>query len=221
MNKNKSTETKVLPILFAVTAIVLLFCACGKPQETAKKPESETNTETKTETEAKPMTGLANPLHECTRDELVQATGIPLDAPDGASEVKYFYIDSEDTPISQVTFSLNGKQYCYRAQPTAYVRIEANVDENADEKDLMSALNDCTNIGAALSGMHYKWECASLNDIAESRDAVVAFNDGKEGFVAWLDVVPGILYSLSMNNGASQTVLTDTAELCFVPVQNG
>lgn len=187
-------------IVFAVTMLMLLLCSCGKKQE----PEAPV--------------GMPNPIHECTEEELGKATGISLAAPAGASDAKYCYIGSDNTVISQVTFTLDGKKYCYRAQPTSCLSIEASVDENASAKDLASALSDCTNVGAALAGMYYKWECISLIDIAE-RDAVVAFNEGKEGFVSWLDVAPGILYSLSVEKGASQTLLTDSAEACFVPLQ--
>lgn len=200
MNKKSFIGLNSFLLIFSVTSMLLL-CSCGKKQE----PEM--------------LAGLPNPMHECTEEELAQATGIALTAPEGASDVKYFYIDSGESAISQVIFTLDGKNYCYRAQPTSFVSIEANVNENASVKDLSSALNDCTNIGATLSGMHYDWECVSLIDIAESRDAVVAFNEGKEGFIAWLDVVPGVLYSLSVEKGASQELLMNTAEVCFVPLQ--
>ena len=201
-NGNKGLSIIKTPVMIlSLAAMMLTFCSCGKKQE------------------EKISAGMPNPIHECTKEELGKVTGIPLEAPDGASDERYCYIDPEGLAISQVSFTLDGKDWCYRAQPTSCLSIEANVDENASVKDLAAALDDCTNIGAALSGMHYKWECVSLLDIAESRDAVAAFNEGKEGFVAWLDVVPGVLYSLSVEKGASQTLLTDTAERCFVPLQ--
>ena len=195
---------KKIAVLALAVLMVLVLCACGS----------------KSKTEEEPVANMVNPVHECTKEELVQATGIALDAPDGAGDVSYSYIDiAEGHPISQVNFSLDGKKYCYRAQPTEYTSISANVAEDASSQDLFAAVNDCTNIGAALSGMHFKWECISLIDIAETRDGVVAFNTGKQGFVSWLDVVPGVLYSLSTDNGAEQDLLTDMAELCFVPLQ--
>lgn len=182
-------------------ALVLVFglCACGSKEQ--------------------PSASLANPVHEGTLDEVMAATGIILDVPENATEVVYAYIDA-DYPISQVTFRLDGKDYCYRAQPTSALSITDSVgDVNSDAEDLMKALSDCTNVGAVLSGMHYEWKSAALVDLESSREGVVAFNEGKEGFIAWLDVVPGVLYSLSMDNGATQDLLMTTADACFVPLQ--
>ena len=39
------------------------------------------------------------------------------------------------------------------------------------------------------------------------------------GFIAWLDVVPGILYNLCMEKGANQEILQNLAETVFVPLQ--
>ena len=193
---------KKFSALFLAALLLLTLCACGNKQE------------------EEPFAGMPNPIHECTKNELVEATGIALDAPEGAQDVAYSYISHVTiTPISQVQFKLDGKKFCYRAQPTSFTSIQANVDENASSEDLFAAIKDCTNIGASLSGMYYNWESICLNDIAGSREAIVAFNEGKEGFISWLDVVPGILYSLSVDTKAGQDLLIDTAELCFVPTQ--
>lgn len=187
----------------AMAAVMLLsLCSCG-----SKKEEEHS-------------AGLANPVHDCTRDELLNATGIVLDAPDGAENIRYSYIDTGSEPISQVVFTLDGNEFCYRAQPTASTSIMANLtDENASLENLSKALSECTNIGAALSGMHYDWKTVCLIDVGQSCDGIVAFNEGKQGIITWLDVVPGILYSLSVNSNASQSLLMETAEACFVPVQ--
>lgn len=189
-------------ILFLLVLSMLLgLCACG-----SKKPVESS--------------GMPNPVHECTKEELGAATGIFLDAPEGATDVSYFYIDSADAPISQVFFKLDGKEFCYRAQPTSYTSITATVsDAVVETTDLMDSLNKSTNIGASLAGMYGDWEMAALVDVAGSREGVVALNDGKAGFISWLDVVPGVLYSLSVDKKASQPLLMDTAELCFVPLQ--
>ena len=186
-------------ILFLLVISMLLgLCACGSKQSS----------------------GIPNPVHECSKEELCAATGIFLDAPEGATDVSYDYIDNADAPISQVLFKLNGKSFCYRAQPTSYTSITANVsDAVVETTDLMDSLNNSTNIGASLAGMYGDWEIAALVDVAGSREGVVALNDGKAGFISWLDVVPGVLYSLSVDKKASQPLLMDTAELCFVPLQ--
>ena len=190
-------------IITLVTVMMLSLCACGS----SKKSEESS-------------AGIANPIHECEKDELVKATGIPLDAPAGAEEVRYSYIETGGGPVSQVNFKLDGNEFCYRAQPTSATTIMSNLtDENASIENLSKALSECINIGAALSGMHYDWKSVCLIDVAERCEGIVAFNEGKQGMITWLDVVPGILYSLSINSNASQNLLMDTAEACFVPVQ--
>ena len=188
---------KKIIVLVLAFAMVFTLCACG----------------------SKKSAGMPNPIHECSREELMEATGIVLDAPEGATDASYLYIDT-DPRISQVTFKLDGKEYCYRAQPTNALSISSSANgTDASGADLLKSLNDCTNVGAVLSGMHNEWKSAALVDLASSREGVVAFNDGKDGFIAWLDVVPGVLYSLSMDKGASQDLLMDTADACFVPLQ--
>lgn len=190
---------KIVSLILAAV-MMLALCACGANKE-------------------QPSAGLPNPVHECSYDELLQATGIAIDAPEGAENVAYAYIDTQPAPISQVCFTLDGMNFCYRAQPTSYVSIYANVNEDAASEDLAAALNDCTNIGAALAGMHYQWKCSGLYDLENGREAVFAFDEGKEGFIAWLDIAPGVLYSLSVDSKASQDVLINMAEQIFVPLQ--
>lgn len=191
---------KVLCLTLAAV-MVFALCACG-----SKAPQ--------------PSAGLPNPLHDTTKDGIVEATGISLDAPEGATDVQYFTIDGANgsSPIAQVIFTLDGKEFCYRAQATAVTSITANVGQEGASEDLAKALSDCTNVGAALAGYYYDWKSIALVDVS-SREGVVAFNQGKEGFISWLDVVPGVLYSLSMRSGADQDLLMNTAELCFVPLQ--
>ena len=191
-------------ILLLCVTLVLSFCACGKTSESQQ-----------------PSAGMPNPVHECTEEELVQVTGIGLKAPEGAENAAYYYIDSEDAPISQVMFTLGKKAYCYRAQPVSATSLSGFAAENIDASavDLSDELNAAAQAGASLAGYFGDWECAGLTDVAGSREGVFAFNDGKDGFIAWLDVVPGVMYSLSMSKGASQMLLQETAELCFVPLQ--
>ena len=190
---------KILTLTLALILAISL-CACGK------EPAASAT--------------VANPVHEGTPEEILEATGIRLDAPEGATGAVYAWIEG-DAPISQVIFQLDGKEYCYRAQPTAVLSITASIGEDeATASDLLKTLNDGTNVGAVLAGMYYdEWKSAALVDLASSREGVVAFNDGKEGFIAWLDVVPGVLYSLSMDKGATQDLLMNTADTCFVPLQ--
>jgi hypothetical protein len=39
------------------------------------------------------------------------------------------------------------------------------------------------------------------------------------GKLVWFDVVPGLLYSLTMSDGASQSALLDMAQQLYTPAQ--
>lgn len=192
---------KLFAILLAAV-MVFAMCACGD-----KSAEEESQ--------------VANPITECTYDEMLEKTGIDIKAPDNAEDIQYSYIESEDSEIiAQVSFELNDEEFCYRAQPTAATSIMTSVGEDglymAD--DLAAALNEGVNIGAQLSGLNYKWKASASIDIQHC-EGVAAFNEDEVGFVSWLDVVPGVLYSLSMDDDANQDVLMNTAEQIFVPLQ--
>ena len=46
------------------------------------------------------------------------------------------------------------------------------------------------------------------------------WNEGGTGKILWLDLAPGLVYSLSVENGASEAVLLGMAETLFTPVQD-
>ncbi len=196
---------KIKKLLIAMLVALLAFaaCACGAD-----------NNETAEESVPNPFVDVES------ADALCEATGMSIDAPEGASDVVYSYCQDEDGGISfsQVRFTYDGDSYCYRCQDSGDVTsIEATLEDGA-EGDLLAQMSHCINVGAALAGMHYDWQSGGTYDIAD-RNAVFAFNEGEAGFVAWLDVAPGVLYSLSIDDNADQMKLVDTAELVFVPMQ--
>lgn len=189
---------KLLVVLLSLM-MVFAMCACG-----AKEESSE----------------IANPVTECTYDELIEMGCVDIKAPENAEDVQYSYIavEGEET-IAQVTFAIDGNEFCYRAQPTGITSIMSNVDGTEVSMDqLLEALNAGTQMGAALSGLNYEWGACATVDVSYC-DGLCAFNAGDAGFITWLDVAPGILYSLGMNDGCAQNLLEDTAAAIFVPVQ--
>lgn len=206
---------KKISSLLICAALIFGFCACGSNSSS----EETTTAETKT---AETTACTANPVHDCTSaDELEKAAGIPLDAPKGAEDVSYSYIEAsgDDAVIEQVDFTLDGNKYTYRAQSNDVTDIMTTVEgKKIDSSGLQAAMSDCTNVGAALAGVYNDWETCSKTTVS-NRDAVVGYNDGAEGVIAWLDVVPGIMYSLSVDNNASQKLLEDTAADIFVETQ--
>ena len=171
------------------------------------------------------LTEIANPITECkTADELLEATGISLDAPEGASDVIYSFIDTGvagESLVAQVEFTLDKNQYCYRAQETGKTSLLGDVasDSNVSADALTAAMSKAIEEYGEFAGLYDEWGSSASVDIAQTREGIVAFNDGKSGFIAWLDVVPGVQYCLSMVEKCTQDLLMTTAEKCFVPMQ--
>ena len=190
--------------LVAMLAITMVFamCACGEKKE--EEP-----------------TGVANPVVECTYDELIENGCVDIKAPDNATEVKYSYIQVEgEEPISQVTFELDDEEFCYRAQPTGATSIMAGIEDDGfvNAESITDAIESGINVGATLSGLHYDWKTFASVDV-QYCEGICAWNEDEAGFIAWLDVAPGIVYSLGMDDDCEQDLLMNTAEAIFVPVQ--
>lgn len=187
--------------LVVVMSLMMVFtmCACGAKEESNV---------------------VVNPVTECTYEELIEHGCVDIKAPENAEDVQYSYIEAEGLEtIAQVTFSVDGNEFCYRAQPTAITSIMTNSDgTEVSLEQLQEAMNAGTQIGAALSGLNYEWECFATVDV-DYCSGICVFNKGDAGFITWLDVAPGILYSLGMNDGCAQNLLEDTAAEIFVPVQ--
>ena len=137
------------------------------------------------------LSGFPNPLHESDRQGVLEATGFALDAPENAQDVEYFYLDT-DPLTAELRFTLDGHKFAYRAS-----------GENAF-KDI--------------SGMYYTWENTTEAALSYLR-AELSWNEGKEGIMLWYDLVPGVMYSLSVDSGADPMLLCSTADDIFVPVQ--
>lgn len=191
---------KFLAMLLA-SVMVIAMCACAKEEPTED-------------------VGMPNPVHECTKEEMLKATGMDIDAPEGATDVEYYYIDTDSDPIAQVKFELNDEEFCYRAQTTDITSLvgEIKSGEDTSAEELQSSLEKAVATGAALAGLHYEWPTAASVDAPAGREGVYAISNDDEGFIAWLDVVPGVLYSLEMDDATIDGLL-DTAELVFVPMQ--
>lgn len=182
--------------------MVMSLCSCG-----AKEPET--------------IEGLANPIVETDAEGLVQATGIALDAPEGAEDVTYAYINQGEGEnlIAQVSFSLNGKSYNYRAVSTSETVLVDATDPNEDLDKFTESIHKGIEMGAQLAGLNYEdWNAETIVEIA-ARQGVYGQSHEDASFVAWLDVVPGFLYSLTAEDSVDQDTLLKTAESAFVPMQ--
>ena len=165
--------------LICLTLAALLLAACG-----ASEPEPT----------QEPAVGMPNPIHEVDRQGLVDATGIPLDAPEGAADVRFSYIElTNDNPIAQMNFTLDGAE--------AYLRVQATAE--------LAPID--------ISGLYYDW--TEQREVIVGSCSGFACTNGEAGYVTWLDVVPGIHYCLGMSEGASVTELYALADRVFVPLQ--
>ena len=132
-----------------------------------------------------------------TVDDIFSVLGHQLtQAPEGAQDIHYnaFYLD--ELVVGETTFTLDGVSCAYRIAPT--------YDTSADFADISGVEEDFANRAEAEMG----WCPARL-----------AWNDGGAGKIVWFDVVPGQLYSLSVDAGASREGLLDLAGQLFAPAQ--
>lgn len=188
----KHTTKRLLAVLMAL-GITCSLAACGR-QNTATA-QSNQSVPAEQSASSSEQTGIANPVETCTYDELVQKSGISLPAPKGAKDVSYSLINMEDgKSIAQMNFTLDGHTAYLRAQSTSQTKQAEDI-----------------------SGLNYKWANKTKATVSYN-DAVVYLKDGI-GYIAWLDVVPGIQYNLCMETGADEATLTDLANQVFVPTQ--
>ena len=164
---------KTLSIVIVIALSVIMLSGCGAKEE---KPL--------------PSAGLPNPVTEyASAEEQVQAVGLALEAPEGATDVLYLSING----MAETMFTLDGVKYFYRAEPTAEL-------ETYD-----------------MSGLYYTFD-EPVSGTVLNREAK-AFVGKDAGFVEWLDIVPGINYNLGTDTKTSADKLFEVANLIFVPTQ--
>lgn len=151
---------RLLIALAGGLALLLLCAACSGTPAAEDEPQT-----------------VVNPVHECTAEELTAQTGITLNVPVTAVDVTYRYIDGENEPLAQVTFTYQGKVYTYRAQRTETIED--------------------------ISGMYYDWT-TTTND-SEDTPYTCYLTDGGQGIALWY--ADGASYALSMAEDASDEAL--------------
>ena len=131
-----------------------------------------------------------------TAEMLVQKLGYSMAiVPSGVEQVTYKAIGYEDITVGENGFVLNGVHYAYRMAAT--MKIEEYFADIS---------------GVTLSGEEYTakvlWCPARITIDADGR-----------GKIVWFDVVPGLLYSLTMDANANEEALLDMAHRMFAPAQ--
>ena len=138
-----------------------------------------------------------NPVSLLTTAEiLVQKLGYSMAVvPDGVDQVSYKAISFQDFTVGETSFVRNDVHYSYRMAST--MKIE---DYFADISDVV------------LYGEEYAVEVLWC-------PARVTIDESGCGKIVWFDVVPGLLYSLTMDADASEESLLEMAHLLFGPAQ--
>ena len=133
-----------------------------------------------------------------TVDSIFSALGYQLsNAPEGARDIHYNAFHLDGLAVGETTFTLDGVSCAYRIAPTYDTRPDF-ADISGVEGDF--ARHDETEIG---------WCPVRLD-----------WDDGGGGKVVWFDPVPGQLYSLSVDAGASREGLLELAVQLFLPAQS-
>lgn len=137
---------------------------------------------------------VESPITDVSLDELLKATNLSLLPVDGAEDVNYAIIDKgSEGKIAEMNFIMDGKNYCYRAMTTS----------NVSPFDI--------------SGFYYNWDKTENVKVNYCDATYVSCDDASN--VYWLDVVPGVVYSLSVIQPTEQRELVDLANKIFVPTQ--
>ncbi len=189
---------KKLVLVMAAMAISTAAAGCAKHEKIATPvaettEAAESSDAAKTEAEAE---GMANPWTTSDREGVLAATGFDMEAPEGATDVVYSYM--EDDMLAQMDYTLDGMVFIYR----------------------MQFANEFTDI----SGMYYTWD-AEEDGVVTNREAKYYNYVGSETedgvqVVNWYDAVPGVMYSLSVTGSDLDGMdIQAYAESLFVPLQ--
>ena len=203
--EQRANRVRILvAVMVALLCIGAFSCLSACKASTPEKPNAKEAT-------------LANPMVESTLAGVLEATGIDLPAPDGASNITHFYYkESADVlqPVAEVRFTLDGHEAYLRAQKTDMTAFPLSGEE------IVAAAMAGKNLdnGADISGLHYQWECFSTQDVGSCE--ALCFRGGKVGYIAWIDASTGVLYNLCMKDGATDDVLLDLSNAAFTAIRN-
>ena len=133
-----------------------------------------------------------------TASQILRSTGLDVTvAPEEAQDITYNAFLLDGLTVAETTFVLDGIRFSYR--------MAATTELLEDFKDI--------------SGMAGPFERISAGEVAWCR-AKINYTLGGQGRIIWFDVVPGILYSMSMDRDASDEVLQALANELFEPAQD-
>ena len=118
-------------------------------------------------------------------------------APENSTNITYNAFSHLDLTVAETTFLLNETQYSYRIAATYEI-----AEDFAD-----------------ISGTGELYACHSVAEVGWC-PARIYYDENGYGKIIWFDIVPGLLYSLSMETNASEEALLSLAHELFVPAQD-
>ena len=139
-------------------------------------------------------TGMANPWTQTTAQGLMDALGLQLGLPDGATNVTWQML--EDAQMGQVQFTWQGEDYTARVAPT---------DEFED-----------------ISGMNCEWEAGEECDVGRCKGVVRRAHDEANTIdvCLWYDDLTGLMYSVSVvGPDLDGFDITAAAQILYIPMQ--
>ena len=137
---------------------------------------------------------IANPWTQTTAQGLMDALGLQLGLPDGATNVTWQML--EDAQMGQVQFTWQGADYTARVAPT---------DEFED-----------------ISGMNYTWESGDECDVGRCKGVVRRAHDEANTIdvCLWYDDLTGLMYSVSVvGPDLDGFDITAAAQILYIPMQ--
>ena len=133
-----------------------------------------------------------------TASQILRSTGLDVTvAPENAQDITYNAFLLDGLTVAETTFELDGVRFSYRMAAT------------------IELLEDFADI----SGMEGPFERIAAGKVAWC-SAKINYTEGGQGRIIWFDLVPGILYSMSMDSSASDEVLLELANELFEPAQD-
>lgn len=132
-----------------------------------------------------------------TAEELLEL-GYSISIPDGAQYITYALLTHPEyeAKMAEVTFRISETHYVCRIVATPSVDIDFSDISDTElsyEKQFAAELQWCPARGC--------------------------YNEGAAGKLVWFDVVPGLLYSMTMDRGASEETLLEMGLAVFSPAQ--
>lgn len=141
---------------------------------------------------------LSNPWEDMTAEELTQASGLTFGVPEGAENVIYRYLRSEN--LAEMQFTFGPDAFCARIRPAA-----------PEEGELTD-----------ISGMYHDWEHVETFSIGSCHGTIGQAQDGDvwAELCLWYDPAAGLMYSLSVITPDPDGLdLTAVAAQVYLPAQ--